>query len=99
MRQFEMKQINAMKEQQKEHSLRQFAMNSNFDHGDIHSLIGSGTHEVHMPDRDPEAMDTEPPSYNVAHDLRQEVDNLQNMASAEQQVMQNQMAQRDAQMQ
>ena len=97
MRQMEMQQINAMKEQQKEHILRQFAMNSNFEHGDISSLIGSGTHEVHMPDQDPEAMDTEPHLYNVAHDLTEEVDNLRNMASAEQQVMQNQMAQRDAQ--
>ena len=44
-----------------------------------------------------EAMDTEPPSYTVEHDLRKEVDNLRNTASAEQQVMQNQMAQRDAQ--
>ena len=95
MRQMEIQQINAMKEQQKEHILSQFAMNSNFDHGDISSLINSGTHEVHMPDQDPDAMDTEPPSYNVAQDLRQEVDNLQNMASAEQQVMQNKMAQRD----
>ena len=97
MRQMEIQQINAMKEQQKEHILKQFAMNSHFDHGDISSLIGSNTHEVHMPDHDPEAMDTEPPSYNIAHDLREEVDNFRNTASAEQQVMQNQMAQRDAQ--
>ena len=63
----------------------------------ISLLIGSGTHEVHMPDQDPGAMDTEPPSYNVARDLREEVDNLRKMASAELQVMQNQMAQGDAQ--
>ena len=77
--------------------LRQFAKSSNFDHGDISSLIGSNLHEVHMPDQDPESMDVEPPSYNVAHALREEVDNLRNMASAEQQIMENQMAQRDTQ--
>ena len=37
MRQMEIQQINAMKEQQKEHILRQFAMNSNFEHSDISS--------------------------------------------------------------
>ena len=93
----EIQEIDAMQEQQKEHILKQFAMNNSFEHGDISLLIGSNTHEVHMPDHDPEAMDTEPPSYNVAHDLRGEVDNLRSTASVEQQVMENQMAQRDIQ--
>ena len=45
-------------------------MNSNVEHVDIPLLIGSGTHEVYMPDQDPEAMDAEPPSYTIAHDLK-----------------------------
>ena len=98
----EMNQVNVMKEQQKEHILRKFAMDNNAEHSDTSSLIASGTHEFHMPDQDPHEMQVEPPHFQQLQQaldanriMEENNENLHNTAEAEQQHVINQQIQRD----